>query len=194
MVPTFTSQSFDRVGAQLCPCNIATATPQTFTVASRSATSTNPRSHRAQQYCAGVRCYAAPIRQVRAAGFLEELSDAGSSRTPFCLASQTRTIRRYWSVPSGLLPAQTPRSRRFRLPQVQHVRCDEHEAVSFHHRTIRKAPRGAPGQQPRERRPRIQPCEPESRSARPARSVAIWGLDAIEHLPLPRRRLHGSDL
>ena len=35
MVPTFISQPFDRVGAQLCPCNIATATPQAFTVASR---------------------------------------------------------------------------------------------------------------------------------------------------------------
>lgn len=40
MVPTFTFQPFDRVGVQLCPCNIATATPQTFTVASRPATST----------------------------------------------------------------------------------------------------------------------------------------------------------
>ena len=29
---------FDGVGAQLCPCNIATVTPQTFAVASRSAT------------------------------------------------------------------------------------------------------------------------------------------------------------
>ena len=39
MVPTFTLEPFDGVGAQLCPCNIATATPQTFTVASRPATS-----------------------------------------------------------------------------------------------------------------------------------------------------------
>ena len=35
MVPTFTLQPFDGVGVQLCPCSIATATPQTFTVASR---------------------------------------------------------------------------------------------------------------------------------------------------------------
>jgi len=39
MVPTFTLEPFDGVGAQLCPCNFATATPQAFTVASRSATS-----------------------------------------------------------------------------------------------------------------------------------------------------------
>ena len=37
MVPTFTLEPFDGVGAQLCPCSIATATPQTFTVASRPA-------------------------------------------------------------------------------------------------------------------------------------------------------------
>ena len=42
MVPTFTVEPFDGVGAQLCPCNIATATPQAFTVASRPATSPSP--------------------------------------------------------------------------------------------------------------------------------------------------------
>lgn len=42
MVPTFTLEPFDGVGAQLCPCSLATVTPQTFAVASRSATSTNP--------------------------------------------------------------------------------------------------------------------------------------------------------
>ena len=43
MVPTFTFQPFDRVGVQLCPPNLATACPQTFTVASRPATSTGQR-------------------------------------------------------------------------------------------------------------------------------------------------------
>jgi len=38
MVPTFILQPFDGVGVQLCPCNIATPTPQAFDVASRSAT------------------------------------------------------------------------------------------------------------------------------------------------------------
>ena len=42
MVPTFTPEPFDGVGAQLCPCSLATATPQAFTVASRPATSTSP--------------------------------------------------------------------------------------------------------------------------------------------------------
>jgi hypothetical protein len=33
-VPTFITGPLDGVGAQLCPCNIATSTPQTFLVAS----------------------------------------------------------------------------------------------------------------------------------------------------------------
>jgi hypothetical protein len=51
MVPTFTLQPFDGVGAQLCPCNIATATPQNFTVASRSATSPDPEVPRTHEEC-----------------------------------------------------------------------------------------------------------------------------------------------
>jgi hypothetical protein len=35
-VPVFTHNSLDEGGAQLCPCGIATATPQHFTVASRT--------------------------------------------------------------------------------------------------------------------------------------------------------------
>lgn len=42
-VPTFTRGSFDRRGAQLCSCSIATVTPQAFTVASRPANHTNQR-------------------------------------------------------------------------------------------------------------------------------------------------------
>jgi hypothetical protein len=42
MVPTFTPKPFDGVGAQLCPCNLATSTPQAFLVASRPATQTGP--------------------------------------------------------------------------------------------------------------------------------------------------------
>jgi hypothetical protein len=42
MVPTFTPEPFDGIGAQLCPCNIATATPQAFTVASQPAKRTDP--------------------------------------------------------------------------------------------------------------------------------------------------------
>ncbi len=39
MVPTFALEPFDGVGAQLCPCSLATTTPQAFIVASRPATS-----------------------------------------------------------------------------------------------------------------------------------------------------------
>ena len=34
MVPTFTLEPLDGVGAQLCPCSFATTTPQAFIVAS----------------------------------------------------------------------------------------------------------------------------------------------------------------
>ncbi len=34
MVPTFTLEPLDGVGAQLCPCCFATTTPQAFIVAS----------------------------------------------------------------------------------------------------------------------------------------------------------------
>ena len=43
MVPTFTLEPFDGVDAQLCPCNLATPTPQAFGVASRPATSPSRR-------------------------------------------------------------------------------------------------------------------------------------------------------
>ena len=39
MVPTFTREPLGGVGAQLCPCNFATTTPQAFTVASWPTTS-----------------------------------------------------------------------------------------------------------------------------------------------------------
>ena len=48
MVPTFPVEPFDGVGAQLCPCSIATTTPQTFTVASRPATLTSQGVLRAE--------------------------------------------------------------------------------------------------------------------------------------------------
>ena len=56
MVPTFTSLPFDKGGAQLCPCGIATATPQAFTMASEpgdiNQTPSSPRrpDHRRRRY------------------------------------------------------------------------------------------------------------------------------------------------
>ena len=43
VVPTFTLEPLDGVGAQLCPCCFATTTPQAFIVASRLATSPSRR-------------------------------------------------------------------------------------------------------------------------------------------------------
>jgi len=49
----------DELGAQLCPCDIATATPQTFTAASLPATLTGPEVPRAAE-AARVRVAAQP--------------------------------------------------------------------------------------------------------------------------------------
>ena len=76
-----------------------------------------PGSHRTHHpLCVGVRWCAALVRQVRAAG----------------LSCRIRTMWQCWSVPwlSGLLSTLRPCSR------AQAARRDEHEAVSFHHRTV----------------------------------------------------------
>jgi hypothetical protein len=98
MVPTFTLEPLDGLGDQLCPCSLATTTPQTFTVASRPTTLTGPGVLRAK---ARMRAAAQP----RSARFelvdaLEERSDAGFSRTPSRLACRTQAIWQCWPVPS----------------------------------------------------------------------------------------------
>src|SRR3989304_7555429 len=68
---------------------------------------------------------------------MEELSDAGSSRTPFRLACRTRPVWQYRSVPS--LSRLLPPTRLISaggLPPASAVRCDERQAVSFHPRTV----------------------------------------------------------
>jgi hypothetical protein len=96
MVPTFTLEPLDGVGAQLCPCNLATATPQSFTVASRPATSPDhgvPRTAQPRGYA----LLPSPDPPGSSWWFrLEERSAAGSSRTPFRLACRTRTIWQCW--------------------------------------------------------------------------------------------------
>jgi hypothetical protein len=41
-VPTFIREPFDGIGTQLCPCTIATTTPQAITVASPTSDFTQP--------------------------------------------------------------------------------------------------------------------------------------------------------
>jgi len=60
MVPTFTPEPFDGVGAQLCPCNLATITPQAFIVASRPATSPSPGVPRHDNFAVRVRVATQP--------------------------------------------------------------------------------------------------------------------------------------
>jgi hypothetical protein len=118
MVPTFTSEPVDEIGAQLCPCSLATVTPQTFTVASRPATSTGPRVPRTPSSASG--CALLPSPDPPGSSWwihLEGLSAAGFSRTPLRLASRAWTIWQCWPISSlsGLLTA-LPGVSRIRLP------------------------------------------------------------------------------
>ncbi len=100
-------------------------------------------------HCVGARCCAALIRQVRAAGYLERLSVAGSSRTPFCLACRTRTIWQYWSVPSlsGLLSTLAPVPG-FRLPSASTCPLRRARGGVLSPPHGQKTPRGAPDPPP----------------------------------------------
>ena len=92
VVPTFALEPFNGVGAQLCPCNFATATPQSFTVASGPVTSTHPGVPRLAK---AVGCALQPSPYLSGWSWwfaLEGLSAAGSSRTPFRLACRTHAI------------------------------------------------------------------------------------------------------
>ena len=98
--------SISRVGAQLCSGSIATSTPQTFLVASRTDVNSRPES-RLPVGEVGVHCSPAQIRQIRAGSTITEVPPLVHSLvTPFCLVRRTRTIWQCWPVPalSGLLP------------------------------------------------------------------------------------------
>jgi hypothetical protein len=80
------SEPFDGVGAQLCPCSLATVTPQAFTVASRPATTPDlgvPR-HDHVVVIVGVRAALQPISaRLELVASLEERSNAGSCTYTF---------------------------------------------------------------------------------------------------------------
>jgi len=86
--------SLGEVGARLCHSDLATSTPQTFSVASRTGLSRPAGSSRRN----GKQRDAprpAQIRQVRAGVKIEGRNNAGSSRTPLRHARRTRPIWQY---------------------------------------------------------------------------------------------------
>ena len=91
--------------ARLYPSGLATATPQTFTVASqrsnRKPAGSSP-PHRSNSGTRRTRPRSARFELVQ----MEGRNNTGSSRTPFRLARRARTIWQYWPAPalSGLLP------------------------------------------------------------------------------------------
>jgi hypothetical protein len=73
------------------PRDIATATPQAFTVASETSDLNPPRSSQHQIMLVRI-AYQPRSTGLELAGDLRSVN-AGSSRTPSCLACRTRTIR-----------------------------------------------------------------------------------------------------
>ena len=140
MVPTFTLEPFDGIGAQLCPCSIATATPQTFTVASRPATSHRPRSSPHDETSSGCALLPSPdpsgsswwlvLRGVQPLVPHVRLSVSLAEPGPSDSADPSRRCQGCFP-PSPLVPG-------IRLPPASPARCDGPEAVSFHHRTVRE--------------------------------------------------------
>lgn len=137
VVPTFTLQPFVGLGARLCPCSIATPTPQTsvWPPCRRHLPAREFPAH------AGARCDPAHIRQVRAGGSLERRCYAGSPslHLPVSLAGPapsdgagTSRLRRGCLPPFPAFPGSG-------CPQLHQPCCDRPEAVSFHHRTVESA-------------------------------------------------------
>jgi hypothetical protein len=106
MVPTFTVDPIDGVGAQLCPCSIATATPQAFTMAS-SPLELNGFGVHPVKSDEVVRCAPAHIHQV-GAGF------AVTKRQSLVHSRYTFWPRLDEPAPSG--SPSTSRLRQGRLP------------------------------------------------------------------------------
>ncbi len=137
-VPVFTDDSLDEGGAQLCPCGIAMATPQHFTMASKTDNHTptpefptRPMNGISQDPRSG-RCapHPAHIHQIRAGRALRDVN-AGSSRTPLHHARRTHTIWQYW--PGLVRAAPThPGTSRNRLPSASTPCCDRAQVQAFH--------------------------------------------------------------
>lgn len=96
MVPTFIPEPFDGVGTQLCPNIIAMATPQAFTMASRTATSPVPRVPLTTE-AARVRDVTRPkSARFRVGGLiLRGFQPLVPLRIPLRLACRARTIWQY---------------------------------------------------------------------------------------------------
>lgn len=130
-------QPIDGLGAQLCPCNLVTATPQTFTVTSRTGDINRPTS--SPPSCGG--CASLPSPHPPGWSWcipLERRSAAGSSRTPSRLASRTRPVWQYQAVPALSGAASHPHRRLAGsdCPQLLPRHCDGTATVVFHLRSV----------------------------------------------------------
>jgi hypothetical protein len=124
-VPTFTSNPVGGIDAQLCPCSLATGTPQTFPVASPPAMQSGfevTTPGRPAVMCTAARPLFTRFEPVpRLRGFNHWFTNVA----PVRLACRTRTVWQYRPVPalSGPLPT-LPRTPGVRLPSASPIRCD----------------------------------------------------------------------
>ena len=129
------------LGAQLCPCSFATATPQAFTVASRSATSTDRRVSRASPrgYALQPSPYPSGFEPVVLSleAFMRWFTVVTPSRprSPGTRSSDSTDPPRFCK---GRLPS-FPSSLGSDCPQLLWTRCDGPMAVSFHHDAVQGA-------------------------------------------------------
>jgi hypothetical protein len=137
--------SLVEVGAQLCPCGIATVTPQSFTVASRQTSISPPRSSPPRNEGNGYAPLPAHIRQVGAGKPLKDVN-AGSSRTPLRHARRTHAIWQYWRTPalSGLL-SPSPALPGSGCPQLRRLAATRSAAEGLSPPLESSAPHGARG-------------------------------------------------
>ena len=121
-----------RIGAQLFPCSIATPTPQTFNVASRSVSI--PGLGVASRFVHLARTAARPAStRLEPVPRLRGFKHWFTLVTPICLASRAQVVWQYQPVPalSGLLAA-LPCTSRFRLPSASNGPLRRTEGGSFH--------------------------------------------------------------
>jgi len=130
-------EPFNGIGAQLCPCNIATATPQTFTMASRPAQRHQPRSsfHHVVEVRVALQPRSARFELVPVLRGFQPL--VPHVRLPSCLPDPDHLA--VLACPVVVRAAPTlPAVPRLGLPSASRARCDGPQAVSFHHRTVQQ--------------------------------------------------------
>ena len=110
-VPTFTIQPIDGIGTQLYSCILAIATPQAFTMASRTGDILRSGSSLDWHTSLGLRCNPTPIHQISSRwSDLRSVRTLVPMRVPLRRVSRARPIWQYWNRLGVVRAASRPRS------------------------------------------------------------------------------------